>query len=267
LHYPLPNAQIDNKDIFNAPSLFEYDVIIFHPLGFEQSVLNLLEEREDFYSSSGEKIILGNSSNNALNINQLLEQRCDEMQKFLAMNGLLIIYAVPEMDILELKKQPTETKKNFISKLFLKLFSRPSSQHYPDEQEDLFKTSRYFLFDNLDYYKVNYCDLMTAGTGITDMPEDDFDLFDKSLFQNVLLKQSKNIAFRAYFNKNILDGHSNISILLSTKRSRIPLSILVKRENGRIVFLPNFAQSDTDDAMREAKFLVDDIEIIMNAEK
>ena len=51
LHYPLPNAEIDNKDIFNAPSLFEYDVIIFHPLGFEQSIFNWLNEEEEFYTA------------------------------------------------------------------------------------------------------------------------------------------------------------------------------------------------------------------------
>ena len=122
LHYPLPNAQIDNKDIFNAPSLFEYDAIIFHPLGFEQSILNWLKGDEEFYTASGEKVVQELSGNNARNINEILTQRRNEIEQFLTMNGLLVTYAIPEMSIFAEQQHAVEIQGNLFSRIFSKIF-------------------------------------------------------------------------------------------------------------------------------------------------
>ena len=254
LHYPLPNAAIDNKDIFNAPSLFEYDVIIFHPWGFEQSILNLLKGEEEFYTVSGEKVIQEPSGNNARNINEILEQRRNEIEKFLKMDGILITYAVPEMIISAEEEQPVPTKTN----IFLKIFSNIKNE--PNSSDEIFSTSRYSLF-KLDA-GISFADMIVPGSGFNSMTEDDYHYPNKNMFQDILRNHASKIAYQAYFNQEIISHISSFSPLLETIKSESLIAGLIELPKGKIVFLPNFNQANTDEAMTEARLLVSDIELL-----
>ena len=261
LHYPLPNAAIDNKDIFNAPSLFEYDVIIFHPWGFEQSILNLLKGEEEFYTASGEKVIQEPSGNNARNINEILEQRRNEIDKFLKMDGILITYAVPEMIISSVEEEPVPAKKNIFLKIFSNIFSQSSVKNEPNSSDEIFSTSRYSLF-KLDA-GIAFADMIVPGSGFNSMTEDDYHYPNKNMFQDILRNHASKIAYQAYFNQEIISHISSFSPLLATVKSESLIAGLIELPKGTIVFLPNFNQTNTDEAMTEARLLVSDIELFM----
>ena len=262
LHYPLPNAQIDNKDIFNAPSLFEYDAIIFHPLGFEQSILNWLKGDEEFYTASGEKVVQELSGNNARNINEILTQRRNEIEQFLTMSGLLVTYAIPEMSIFAEQQHAVEIEGNLFSRLFSKIFSRPTLQNELDAHDDQFSTSRYALFNlNQD---VNFSELIVPGSGFTNMTVNDLNYIDNQIFQNMLHEHADKISYQGYFDNDTMNNITTMQPLLLTAKSGIPIAASLEAINGQIVFLPNFIQGNTDEAMTEARLLVDDIVSIMN---
>jgi len=262
LHYPLPNAQIDNKDIFNAPSLFEYDAIIFHPLGFEQSIFNWLNGEEEFYTASGEKVVQEPSGNNARNIDEILEQRRNEIDTFLKRDGILIAYTVPEMTITAEPEKPVVVQGNIFSRIRLKLFPQPSKKDELDVPDNQFSTSRYFLFS--EHKDIDFSNLIIAGSGFQNMSENDFNFLDSQIFQNLLRNHANKIFYQGYFDQKMIDHASNISTLLTTAKSKIPIAILIKSSVNKIAMLPNFAQGNTDEAMAEARSLVDDIQSIMN---
>jgi len=260
LHYPLPNAAIDNKDIFNAPPFFEYDAIIFHPLGFEQSILNWLNGDEEFYTAAGEKVIQDPSGNNARNINEIMEQRKNEIDKFLNRDGILIIYTVPEMAITAKDEQPEVVTSNILSRIFSKIFSQ-SLKHNEDESPDEnFATSRYFLF-NLDKAIIEN---IIPGSGFINMTENDFNYLNNNIFQNVLHNHANKIAYQAYFDESATFTPSIFKVLLKTAKSETPIAVAIEKGIGQIFFLPCFTQANTDEAMSEARSLVDGIESIMN---
>ena len=274
LHCPLPNAAIDNKDIFNAPPFFEYDAIIFHPLGFEQSILNWLNGDEEFYTASGEKVIQKPSGNNARNINEIMEQRKNEIDKFLKRDGILIIYTVPEMSITAEEEQPDIVTSNIFARIFSKIFSQSSKQNVDELPDEKFATSRYFLF-NLDkaiygYLRKNkrpedpFIAGIIPGSGFTNMTENDFIYSNNNIFQNVLHNHANNIAYQAYFDESIIHTPSIFKVLLTTAKSETPIAVAIGEGNGQIFFLPCLTQANTDEAMAEARSLVDDIESIMN---
>lgn len=273
LHYPLPNAEIDNKDIFNAPSLFEYDVIIFHPLGFEQSIFNLMNEEEEFYTASGEKVIQESTGNNERNIHEILEQRRNEINTFLKRDGILIMYTVPEMVITSAPKEHTVVQKNIFSRLLSIIFPQSSKQEAEEPANEQFSTSRYSLinFDDAiggvvakrDRPEKNISELIIPGSGFTNMAENDFNYLNKNIFQNLLRNHAKNIAYQAYFDLSS-QAFSSFPAILATVKSETIIAIAVNGAYGQIFFLPCFTQASTDDAMTEARLLVNDIDLIMN---
>ncbi len=273
LHYPLPNAQIDNKDIFNAPALFEYDVIIFHPLGFEQAIFNWLNDEEEFYTAPGEKVIQEPSGNNARNIYEILEQRSNEIDTFLKRDGILIMYAVPEMAITADPEEPAVVQRNIFSRIRLKLFPQSSNQEAEELPNEQFSTSRYSLinFGKAFFGENTPNDLgegvitnwIIPGSGFTNMTENDFNYFNKNIFQNLLRNHAKNIAYQAYFDPSIQDD-SKFSVILTTVKSETIIALAANCVYGQIFFLPCFTQASTDEAMTEARLLVNDIDFIMN---
>ena len=273
LHYPLPNAEIDNKDIFNAPSLFEYDVIIFHPLGFEQSIFNWLNEEEEFYTASGEKVIQEPTGNNERNIHEILEQRRNEINTFLKRDGILIMYTVPEMAITSEPGEHTVVQKNIFSRLFSIIFPQSSKQEAEEPLNEQFSTSRYSLinFDDAiggvvakrDRPEKNIFELIIPGSGFPNMTENDFNYLNNNIFQNLLRNHAKNIAHQAYFDSS-LQAFSSFPAILTTVKSETIIALTVNGAYGQIFFLPCFTQASTDDAMTEARLLVNDINLIMN---
>ena len=273
LHYPLPNAQIDNKDIFNAPALFEYDAIIFHPLGFEQSLLNWLNGDEEFYTAAGEKVVQGPSVNNSRNIESILEQRRNEIDIFLKRNGILITYTVPEMAITAVPEQPKVVQSNLFSKLLSVIFFQSPKEELEEPPNEQFSTSRYSLInfdepiaglvDKNSGSEINIPEMIIPGSGFTNMTESDFNYLNKNTFQNLFRNHSMHIAYQAYFPSFIKESKI-FQLMLTTVKSEIIIALAVKGHYGHIFFLPCFTQANTDDAMTEARLLVNDIDSIMN---
>tara|TARA_B110000438_G_scaffold285346_1_gene315322 strand:- start:1358 stop:2176 length:819 start_codon:yes stop_codon:yes gene_type:complete len=264
LHYPLPNASIDNKDLFNAPVFFEYKAIIINPLGMEQSFLNIIENKEKFYTASGEMITLGISANNMININDVINRRKKELIKFLDMGGLLIIHATADLPILY---QNNESDVEIPSKMkfFVNLFKNIliNRKQVVVTELNLFNCSRNFLIDNA-LFSFSPKSLIIQGSGQLNKTADDFILEEDSSFSSTLAELIPKVSFIAFLSDQESIKQKDFKALLSVKNSKIVLAAQFSILNGHIVFLPEFNQNDTDDAMNEAKFLVEDILNFLN---
>jgi hypothetical protein len=264
LHYPLPNASIDNKDIFNAPVFFEYKAIIINPLGIEQSLLHIIESKEEFYTASGERITLDVSGNNMININDVINRRKIEIIKFLDMGGLLIIHATPDLPIVQKNNDhdiEVSGKMKFLVNLFKKILTKKKQS--VDTELNLFNSSRNFLID-YEQFSFSPKTLIIQGSGQLDKTADNCILDENSAFYSTLSQLIPKLSFIGYLSDEEFKKQKNFKALLSLKNSNIVLAAQFSILNGHIVFLPEFKQNDTDDAMDEARLVVQGILEFLN---
>jgi hypothetical protein len=95
---PLPHSQVDNYDWASAPSFFDYDAVVIEPA---ESVSRLIEgivkRGESFATFNNEPVLDGMTTDEAVGLADLLRRRREEVQRFLSIGGLLIVYAYPDV--------------------------------------------------------------------------------------------------------------------------------------------------------------------------
>lgn len=93
--YPLPHPEIDNHNIFNAPSFFDYDVLYIDPIAITDAIRQLLEGGQAFDGADGRAIVNGATTASSVSAADQLRRRADEAQRFLEGGGLIIVAGRP----------------------------------------------------------------------------------------------------------------------------------------------------------------------------
>jgi hypothetical protein len=249
INYPLPNANIDNKDIFNAPSIFEYKAIVLDPRAIENSVLKLINNEEDFYTDTGQKVTLEETKNNQINLLALLDRRAMEFKNALDSGSCIIIRTYPENLITKEKVVKNVNNLNILNKIFNKIIN-------------IFKSSRYFFLNNIleDTFDINK--LLIQGSGVSYSKTEDYTFIDDSYFSSLLRNELGRISYNAYLNTSY-NKNSNIKPILSTVAGSV-IAFKVDVLQGSLFFLPNFKEGSIEEVMREANALTKEFEYFFN---
>lgn len=93
--FPLPNADIDNYNIFSAPSFFDYDAVLIDPASITRVAGQLTEEGIEFESFDGRPVVNHPSSAAAVSAADQIRRRADEVQRLLEAGGLVFVIARP----------------------------------------------------------------------------------------------------------------------------------------------------------------------------
>ena len=81
--YPLPNANVDNHSVLNAPSLTDYEAVFVDPEGVTGAVQELLAGERDFTAHDGRPVINGASTAASVSAADQLHRRVEEAERFL----------------------------------------------------------------------------------------------------------------------------------------------------------------------------------------
>ena len=266
INYPLPNANIDNKDIFNAPSIFEYKAIVLDPRAIENSVLKLINNEEDFYTDTGQKVTLEETKNNQINLLALLDRRAMEFKNALDSGSCIIIRTYPENLITKEKVVKNVNNLNILNKIFNKIINifntNTLSQESDNKIINIFKSSRYFFLNNIleDTFDINK--LLIQGSGVSYSKTEDYAFIDDSYFSSLLRNELGRISYNAYLNTSY-NKNSNIKPILSTVAGSV-IAFKVDVLQGSLFFLPNFKEGSIEEVMREANALTKEFEYFFN---
>lgn len=97
--YPLPNANVDNHSVLNAPSLTDYEAVFVDPEGVTGAVQELLAGERDFTAHDGRPVINGASTAASLSAADQLHRRVEEAERFLDQGGTVVILGRPNATI------------------------------------------------------------------------------------------------------------------------------------------------------------------------
>lgn len=93
--YPLPNRDIYNHTVFNAPSFFDYDVVYIDPQSITDVVRRLVDEGESFQADDGRAVLNGATTASAVSAADQIRRRADEAQRLLEAGGVIIVAGRP----------------------------------------------------------------------------------------------------------------------------------------------------------------------------
>jgi hypothetical protein len=95
---PLPHIQIDNYNWASALSFFDYDAIVIDPA---EAISKLIEDvtggAGSYTTYTGEPIVDGPTSEDAVGLSDLLRQRREEVERLLARGGLVICFGYADV--------------------------------------------------------------------------------------------------------------------------------------------------------------------------
>src|SRR5438552_547214 len=98
---PLAHPAIDNHTIFNAPSISDYEAVVFDPGGMFESVREAAEGRGDHRTFSDQPVVNGASTPSAIGIAEVLRRRRDETARCLERGGLVVVFTYPQATLPE----------------------------------------------------------------------------------------------------------------------------------------------------------------------
>ncbi len=97
LGFPMPGPCVDNHTFANAPSFFDYDAIVVDPRPLSDLIEEIADGSELHTARSGERVVNGGSSANAVGLGDLLRDRRDETAWLLARGGIVVCFAYPNV--------------------------------------------------------------------------------------------------------------------------------------------------------------------------
>lgn len=97
LGFPLPNPQVDNYTIINAPALFDYDAVIIDPAAASQAVEDVIDQRAEHTTWAREPVVNGAGGPVAVGLADILRRRQQEMTRYLGSGGLVVCFASPDV--------------------------------------------------------------------------------------------------------------------------------------------------------------------------
>ncbi|MCZ6546270.1 MAG: hypothetical protein O6913_11315 [Chloroflexi bacterium] len=97
LGFPLPNPQVDNHSIANAPSLFEYDACVIDPRVTSTQIEEILQGSQERRTPEGIPLQAGASGAFHYGLGELLQQRREELTRLLQRGGAIIVFGRPNV--------------------------------------------------------------------------------------------------------------------------------------------------------------------------
>ncbi len=94
---PIPNPQVDNHSIANAPSIFDYDACIVDPRAVSEQIDGLADETLNLRAPDGRPVGAGDSGAFHFGLGELLEQRRLELQQLVERGGLIVLFLHPNV--------------------------------------------------------------------------------------------------------------------------------------------------------------------------
>ncbi len=93
--HPLPNPAVDNRTIFDAPTLFDYEAIIVDLEAVQESIREAALATAPHQTSAGVPVANGESIAGAAGLAELLSRRRDEMARALERGAVVAAYLHP----------------------------------------------------------------------------------------------------------------------------------------------------------------------------
>ncbi len=97
LGFSLPNPQVDNHSLANAPSLFEYDACILDPRVISTQIEEIVAGSGEFRTADGSHLQAGATGAFHYGLGELLQQRRDELTRLLARGGSIAVLGYPNV--------------------------------------------------------------------------------------------------------------------------------------------------------------------------
>lgn len=99
--HPLRHPRVDNHSIFNAPALFDYDVITVDPGGVFEAVNDVIEARAAHYTHADTPVANGESTATHAGLADVLRRRQNEVVRALERGALIVVFTYPQATITE----------------------------------------------------------------------------------------------------------------------------------------------------------------------
>ena len=97
LGLPMPDPQVDNHSIANAPSLFEYDACVLDPRIVSEQIEAIAAGSRDLTTPEGVPVQAGSTGAFHYGLGELLQQRRREIQRLLERGGVAVVFAYPNV--------------------------------------------------------------------------------------------------------------------------------------------------------------------------
>lgn len=94
--FPLPNAEIDNYNVFTAPSYHDYDAVFIDPASITKSARDLVESGAEFDAFDGRPIINAPTSASAVSAADQARRRAEETRRLLEAGGIVVVAGRPD---------------------------------------------------------------------------------------------------------------------------------------------------------------------------
>ncbi len=93
--YPLPNVDVDNYNVFTAPSYFDYDALLIDPESITRAARELVGGDEVYEAFDGRSVINAPSTATGVSGAELLKRRSGETQRLLEGGGVVVVLTRP----------------------------------------------------------------------------------------------------------------------------------------------------------------------------
>jgi len=97
--YPLPSPEVDNYNVFTAPSYFDYDALVVDPASITRAVGQLIDGSETFESHDGRPVVNAPTTASAVSAAEQVRRRREETQRLLESGGTVIVFARPNATV------------------------------------------------------------------------------------------------------------------------------------------------------------------------
>lgn len=93
--HALPHPDIDNYNVFTAPSLFDYDIVSIDPANMTDVARQLVEHDGAYEAIDGRPVVNAASTASGVSAADQVRRRAEEAQRFLEAGGILIVAGRP----------------------------------------------------------------------------------------------------------------------------------------------------------------------------
>lgn len=97
LGFALPNPQVDNHSIANAPSLFEYDACVIDVRALSRQIEEICAGSGEFRTPEGAPVQPGATGAFHYGLGELLQQRRDELARLVQRGGIIAVLTYPNV--------------------------------------------------------------------------------------------------------------------------------------------------------------------------
>ena len=93
LSHRLPHQQVDNHNLFNAPALFDYELIVLDAGAVFESIRAAAQAHGEFMTYADLPVVNGDSVDGAAGLAELLQRRREEFTRALERGATVVVYA------------------------------------------------------------------------------------------------------------------------------------------------------------------------------